>query len=29
MFFLVAMPVFDLINSAQASGALPILFRLP
>jgi protein-S-isoprenylcysteine O-methyltransferase Ste14 len=27
--FLVAMPVFELIDEAQASGLLPVLFRLP
>ena len=27
--FLVAMPVFELIDAAQLSGALPVLFRLP
>ena len=27
--FLVAMPVFELIDAAQASGALPVLFRIP
>lgn len=27
--FLVAMPVFELIEGAQVSGALPVLFRLP
>lgn len=29
MVFLVAMPVFELIDSAQQSGVLPVLFRLP
>jgi protein-S-isoprenylcysteine O-methyltransferase Ste14 len=27
--FLVAMPVFELIDTAQQSGTLPVLFRLP
>lgn len=27
--FLVAMPVFELIDAAQESGSLPVLFRLP
>lgn len=27
--FLVAMPVFELIDHAQTTGALPVLFRLP
>lgn len=27
--FLVAMPVFELIDSAQLSGVLPVLFRMP
>lgn len=27
--FLIAMPIFELIENAQGSGALPILFRLP
>jgi len=27
--FLVAMPVFELIDHAQSTGALPVLFRLP
>jgi len=27
--FLVAMPAFELIDTAQKSGALPVLFRLP
>ena len=27
--FLVAMPVFELIDTAQMSGVLPVLFRLP
>jgi protein-S-isoprenylcysteine O-methyltransferase Ste14 len=27
--FLLAMPIFELIDAAQASGALPVLFRLP
>lgn len=27
--FLVALPVFELIDQAQTSGALPVLFRLP
>lgn len=27
--FLVAMPVFELIDHAQLSGALPVLFRIP
>lgn len=27
--FLVAMPAFELIDAAQMSGALPVLFRLP
>jgi hypothetical protein len=27
--FLVAMPVFELIDAAQLSGTLPVLFRIP
>jgi hypothetical protein len=27
--FLVAMPVFEIIDAAQLSGALPVLFRMP
>lgn len=27
--FLVAMPVFEIIDAAQVSGALPVLFRMP
>ncbi|MDI6025262.1 isoprenylcysteine carboxylmethyltransferase family protein [Corticibacterium sp. UT-5YL-CI-8] len=27
--FLIAMPVFELIDSAQISGVLPVLFRIP
>ena len=27
--FLVAMPLFEIIDAAQLSGALPVLFRMP
>jgi protein-S-isoprenylcysteine O-methyltransferase Ste14 len=29
LIFLIAMPVFELIDSAQLSGTLPVLFRIP